>query len=79
MDPVTGRSDWSFVRVNGRIVGVHSSSGGRPLKQAGFDGEEVAFAGKARYSDWVFIHAAAAAASAPSDPGRPTAGPGVKP
>lgn len=73
-DPFTGRAEWGLVRVADRIVGVYSLSEARPLKEAGFDGEEAGFAHQERYSDWKFVHAAAAvvpkagAASAASRP-----------
>ena len=37
VDPMTGKTDWGTVRVAGRIVGVHSLSEKRPIKQDGFE------------------------------------------
>lgn len=55
-DPVTGKPDWELVRVNGRIVGVHSKSDDRPMKVAGFDLAESSFQGKEKYKEWVFTY-----------------------
>jgi type II secretory pathway pseudopilin PulG len=55
-DPISGSLDWGFVRVGGRVVGVHSLSETRPIKQDGFDVDDAAFAGADRISDWVFAY-----------------------
>ncbi len=55
-DPLTGKADWELLRINGRIVGIHSRSGERPLKNAGFDLTEASFQGKEKYSEWVFSY-----------------------
>jgi type II secretory pathway pseudopilin PulG len=58
VDPLTGKAEWGLVRdAQGRIYGVHSLSGARPLKQANFRRADSSFAGAARYSDWVFMFA----------------------
>lgn len=54
VDPMTGKAEWGLVRERGRIVGVHSLSTGKPLKQAGFGPAEADFARARQYSDWVF-------------------------
>jgi len=56
VDPMTGKAEWGVVRVDGRIVGVHSLSEHRPLKQAGFDDDDAAFAQARTYRDWVFSY-----------------------
>lgn len=54
-DPVTGTHEWGLVRsADGRIAGVFSLSGQRPLKQHGFPAPWTDFAGMERYSDWRF-------------------------
>jgi len=54
-DPMTGRADWVLLRTpEGGIVGVHSRSEKKPLKQAGFDEPDAALTGRARYADWIF-------------------------
>ncbi len=83
VDPVTGKAEWGLVRVAGRVVGVHSLSDAEPLKIANFEFVDAAFAGRRRYSEWVFAypesgvpiaasgtmgHAAAAAPAAPAFP-----------
>lgn len=54
-DPLTGSDDWGLVLApGGGIVGVYSKSAGEPLKVEGFATEFVDFAGKKKYSEWVF-------------------------
>lgn len=57
-DPVTGKSEWGTVLIQGRIVGVHSLSEKTPIKQDNFDDSEAAFRHKPKYSDWVFTYPA---------------------
>lgn len=56
VDPMTGKAEWGFVRVAGRIVGVRSLSETVPIKQDGFDAENMAFRGKQKYGDWAFVY-----------------------
>jgi type II secretory pathway pseudopilin PulG len=63
-DPMTGAPDWVLERMQERIVGVHSRSTQVPLRHAGFDADDAAFARANRYADWRFM----AAAGAVSDP-----------
>lgn len=56
VDPMTGRAEWGLVRVGGRIVGVHSLSEAKPIKQAIFDDDDQSFAQAKRYRDWAFTH-----------------------
>lgn len=69
VDPMTGKAEWGLVRVGGRIVGIHSLSERLPIKQAGFEDQDMAFAGKERYRDWVFTYPANLMASLPPDGG----------
>jgi len=55
-DPMTGGYGWGLVREQGAIVGVHSLSQARPLKQAGFAGQFAGFADAERYQGWRFIY-----------------------
>lgn len=55
-DPVTGKADWELVRLNGKIVGVHSLSKRQPIKQGNFEPDDSAFVGKAKYAEWVFLY-----------------------
>jgi hypothetical protein len=69
VDPMTGKPEWGLVRVGGRIVGVHSLSNKVPIKQDGFDLEDMSFRGKPEVSGWVFAYSGKsqeAGASAPS-------------
>jgi len=53
-----GPVDWVLVpAANGGIMGVASSSKRAPLKTAGFDQIEKAFADAKAYSDWQFTFA----------------------
>jgi type II secretory pathway pseudopilin PulG len=54
VDPMTGKAEWGYVRVGGRLVGVHSLSEEPPLKQQGFESFETAFNGALSYSQWIF-------------------------
>jgi hypothetical protein len=55
VDPMTGKTEWGLIRFGGRIVGVHSLSDKAPIKQEGFEPEDVAFENKARYREWRFV------------------------
>lgn len=57
-DPMTGRAEWGLVKVAGRIVGVHSLSERQPIKQANFEADDFGFAGRSKYSEWVFTYPA---------------------
>lgn len=56
VDPMTGKTEWGLLMVDGRIVGIHSLSNDKPLKQDGFDPEWEGFRAAERYSDWVFFY-----------------------
>lgn len=56
-DPMTGTAEWGLVRAPDEgIMGVHSLSKDRPLKQANFDQHNTSFAGSQRYREWQFIY-----------------------
>jgi type II secretory pathway pseudopilin PulG len=55
VDPMTGTAQWGLVKQpEGGIVGVYSLSFARPLRTGNFTGAQEEFAGKQKYSDWVF-------------------------
>jgi type II secretory pathway pseudopilin PulG len=56
-DPMTGKADWVLVMSpDGQtIIGVRSASTERPIQIANFPFEFDKFAGKHRYSDWIFM------------------------
>lgn len=56
VDPMTGQAEWGIVRVGGRIVAVHSLSEKAPIKQDGFEAEDMDLRGKQKYSEWVFAY-----------------------
>lgn len=56
VDPMTGKAEWGLVSVGGRIVGVHSLSEKMPIKQDGFEAEDIDFRGKQKYADWAFVY-----------------------
>lgn len=66
-DPVSNGTEWGLVKAGGRIVGVHSLSAGKPYRTA-FSGRHAAFAGAARYDQWVFGPEIAEAAPAAVQP-----------
>lgn len=53
-DPISGKPDWGIARQQGRIVGIYSLSQKKPLKQAGFEGEDSSFVGATSYQNWIF-------------------------
>lgn len=56
IDPITNSRKWGIIYVNGRLVGVHSLSSLKPIKQDGFESAESHFRGKQSYSEWVFTY-----------------------
>lgn len=55
-DPMTGE-DWVFVYAgNGRVMGVHSSSRQKPIKQDGFPPAFSSFKDASKYCRWVFTY-----------------------
>jgi type II secretory pathway pseudopilin PulG len=56
LDPITGKHEWGFTRLAGRIVAVHSLSEMLPVKQAGFDLDIAHFANAKKYNDWAFAY-----------------------
>ncbi|WP_338845426.1 type II secretion system protein [Massilia sp. W12] len=53
-DPITGRAEWGLIKLQGRIVGVHSLSEAMPLKQDHFRPEDSMLAHQSKYSGWRF-------------------------
>jgi len=65
-DPVTGRAEWGLIAApGGGIMGVHSLSTKRPLKQAGFVHPNAGFAGAGSYAHWTFVFVPPLSAPAP--------------
>ena len=55
VDPMTGQAEWGMLKVNGRIVGIHSLSDREPLKQDGFYRiDDRTLRHKSKYSEWIF-------------------------
>jgi len=55
-DPMTGQPDWTLIRTaGGQIIGIASSSQGVPIKRAGFEIMDAAFADTDCYCSWQFI------------------------
>jgi len=84
LDPMTNGAEWALVKqADGRIVGVHSLSDGRPLKISGFNEGAADFERAASYREWRFVYAPAARQSTgapspavnPVSPGTPSAPP----
>jgi type II secretory pathway pseudopilin PulG len=56
-DPMTGEAKWGIVTApDGGIMGVHSLSEMKPIKTAGFGGQNADLADKSRYSEWRFVY-----------------------
>ena len=59
-DPMTGKSEWGFVKgPDGGIGGVYSLSEDKPLKVAGFKLRDASLEGAQKYSDWKFTYSPA--------------------
>jgi hypothetical protein len=56
VDPVTGKAEWGLVKIDERIVGVHSLSEKKPIKQKNFEADVSHFANARKYSEWVFTY-----------------------
>ena len=58
LDPMTGTADWQLILApGGGIMGVASSSQGKPIKVAGFLPADAAFETAECYCDWKFAYA----------------------
>lgn len=56
-DPMTGSQEWGLIKnSDGRIIGVHSLSDDRPIKQINFPLADKDFEGMEKYSQWTFIY-----------------------
>ncbi len=56
-DPITNSGRWgAVVAPEGGVMGVHSLSTARPMRQSGFAQAEIGFTGKTQYSEWVFLY-----------------------
>ena len=56
-DPMTGKVDWQLIDLMGTgIMGVASSSQGKPIKVAGFAGRDASFKDAVCYCDWKFVY-----------------------
>lgn len=73
IDPMTGKAEWGLVRCAGRIIGVHSLSKKKPIKQDGFEPDEIALAKKMTYSEWVFAYRPVATPASPAGVAQPGA------
>ena len=57
LDPMTGNADWQLILApEGGIMGVASSSQGKPIKVAGFSPLDSSFEKAECYCDWRFIN-----------------------
>lgn len=55
-DPMTGQVDWQLIPAPGNgIMGIASSSQGKPIKVAAFPIRDAAFNDAACYCDWRFV------------------------
>ncbi|AZN35478.1 type II secretion system protein [Iodobacter ciconiae] len=56
VDPITGKAEWGFKRIAGRIVAVYSLSEKTPIKQANFEVGFEYLQGAKKYNDWIFAY-----------------------
>jgi type II secretory pathway pseudopilin PulG len=70
-DPMTGQADWTLIHTadGSHIIGIASRSQGAPIKRAGFDIVDAAFADTDCYCAWQFIFVARRRAADPFIPG----------
>jgi type II secretory pathway pseudopilin PulG len=76
VDPIAGKAEWGLVKgPDGRIMGVHSLSEQKPLKQALFPDRYQDFEDKAGYHEWQFVYSTPALPVQPQLPNsQPPAG-----
>jgi type II secretory pathway pseudopilin PulG len=55
-DPMTGNNSWGTVISDGQILGVHSLSKLKPIKQDNFDFVQASFRAASSYAEWVFSY-----------------------
>lgn len=56
-DPITGKAEWGIVKsVDGGVMGIHSLSEDKPLKEANFRVANKGFENAEKYSDWRFVY-----------------------
>ena len=78
VDPMTGKAEWGLLRTPDgmAITGVFSTSQEAPIKRANFEGDDEAFEGAARYSEWKFQYPPAhPPPAAPAQPANPSPAP----
>jgi type II secretory pathway pseudopilin PulG len=63
VDPMTGLAEWGVVKSDNVVVGVYSLSEDAPLKLTGFRLVDADFENKSKYSEWMFLGTARAAAA----------------
>ena len=71
-DPVGGSAKWGLINApQGGILGIHSLSDAKPLKNAGFGPLDTAFERATTYADWKFVFVPGQAGAA--TPAKPVA------
>lgn len=57
VDPISGTQRWGQMHApEGGVMGVHSLSSSATLKQSGFAQADIAFSGKAKVGEWIFVY-----------------------
>lgn len=51
------KKSWGLIMQQGKIVGVHTLLGDRPIKKSAFNAGDEVFAEAEKYSDWKFVFA----------------------
>ncbi|MGF6998028.1 type II secretory pathway pseudopilin PulG [Paraburkholderia sp. GAS32] len=75
-DPITGKTDWLFLRQGDRFYGVYSSSEAPTIKRAEFPRRYADFETEQTYGGWKFVYLAPGLRNTPTNavtpaPGRP--------
>lgn len=68
VDPYDPAADWTWIRIGGRLAGIHSTSQAVPLKRANFKPRYASFANATDVSQWVFLFTPPSPLVAPSRP-----------
>lgn len=76
-DPMSNAHDWDLIRAGGRITGIASNARDKPVKVAGFAGNQEDFASAKTYNDWHFVHGGGTAELIPTPTPTPSPGPAL--
>lgn len=55
-NPITPNKPWVLMLQQGKIIGLYSDSGKRPIKKSGFSAANQAFSEASTYREWQFFY-----------------------